>query len=292
MRRPQLRRGFTTVRLQSGLGNQLFQYAFGRAVAERTRTKLRFDLSYFGLEPHRGYALGDFHIRATLHVAEPRTEAEYRERDAEAEFVMRRFKARILRENGLDFDPGAIGRATKNTYLAGYWQAEGYFAEVAELIRKELTPRPTERIRRGLAQIAGARCAVAVHVRRGDLVENPDMTAKFGVTGAEFFAPAAEEMLREHPTAEFFVFSDDPEWCARELRLPGPTTLMSGGNAPFEDLALIASCDHAIISSSTFGWWGAWLGEHPGQLVIAPAIAFPGSKSEPSGMIPERWRRL
>ena len=66
------RTGWTTVRVMSGLGNQLFQYAAGRAVAERTNTRLRFDISYIGHEPDRTYALGDFHIRAEVVDGEPK----------------------------------------------------------------------------------------------------------------------------------------------------------------------------------------------------------------------------
>jgi hypothetical protein len=274
------------------LENQLFEYSFARAVAERTRTKLRFDLSYFGLEPHRDYALGDFHIRADVVTGVSDARAQHEDPALEDRYARERFGASVLREDGPGFDPGVIERAGRANFLSGYWQSEGYFADVAPLIRIELRPRPTANIERGLEKTTSSRCAVAVHVRRGDLVADPDMTAIFGVTGPEYFQPAAEEMLRSHPAAEFFVFSDDPEWCAGELELPGPTTIISGDNAPFEDLALMASCDHAIISASSFAWWGAWLGETENSLIIAPAAAFTGTKDEPAGYFPDRWRRF
>lgn len=292
MRRPQLRRGWTTVRLFSGLGNQLFQYATGRAVAERTHTKLRFDLSYFGLEPHRSYALGDFHIRATLDLSEPKSAEFMADHAAEAAWAREHHGAVVVREQTQDFDPQLVPGAPKNGLLCGYWQSEGYFKDQRELIRRELRPRRTPTIEQGRQRIVAAGRSVAVHVRRGDIASDPDMHRLFGLVGAEHYARAAALVRERHADAEFFVFSDDPEWCEEHLELPGGQTMVSGQNAPFEDLALMACCDDAIIGNSTFAWWGAWLGERPDSLVVVPQEIFPGEREEPAGLIPERWIRV
>lgn len=292
MRWPELRRGWTTVRLFSGLGNQLFQYATGRAVAEQTGTKLRFDVSYFGLEPHRTYALGDFRIRAKLDLSEHKSADFMADPAAEAEYARRRFCADVLREQGPDFDPAAIAGAPPRSFICGYWQSEDYFKTVEPIVRREVTPRETPPIAAGRTAIGGAACSVAVHVRRGDLVADPRMTARFGVVGVDYYRRAASYLLERFTGAEFFVFSDDPEWCRTELQLPGPARVLSGDNQPFEDLALIAACDHAIVVNSSFSWWGAWLGETPNSLILAPADAFTGEKPEPAGYFPARWTRI
>lgn len=292
MRSPLPRRGWTTVRLFSGLGNQLFQYARGRAVAEATRTKLRFDVSYFGLEPHREYALGDFHIHAMLANHGPLPAEQMSDHEAEARYAADRFAARVVRERRSELEVPRPARPEPNSFLCGYWQNERYFSEAARKIRRELVPQKSSAISAGSRQIASAPVSIGLHVRRGDLVSDPAMTELFGVTGIEYYQRAAGHLLAKHVDAELFIFSDDPAWCRDQFDLPAPTHVMSGENAAFEDLILMSRCDHAVITASTFSWWAAWLGEEDGGEVVAPREAFTGTKTEPPGFFPARWTRI
>lgn len=287
-----MRRGWTTVRLSSGLGNQLFQYAAGRAVAERTRTKLRFDISFFGTEPNRTYALGDFLIRARVVDGPSHATGAAVRRGLETAYARQRFQAEVVHERRNGYDAEVLAAPSPNSFLSGYWQSERYFADHAELIRRELRPRVGRRVSAQAAEIAASPCSIAVHVRRGDLVEDARMREIFGLTDPAYFGRAVARLLDSNPAARCFVFSDDPEWCRDELELPAPKHVVSGDNAPFEDLALMAACDHAVITASTFAWWGAWLGERPGTTVIAPRDAFTGTKPEPPDCFPERWLRV
>lgn len=273
----------------SGLGNQLFQYAAGRAVAERTSTRLRFDISYIGHEVDRPYALGDFRIRADVVDGEPKDLAFIRDHAAEDAYALERFGAVVVREEDPTHEAEKLLAAPANSFLAGYWQTGKYFERYASQIKRELRPRETDAIRSGREQIAGAGHSVAVHVRRGDLANDPGSAARFGTLGLDYYRRAAALVLERREAAEFFVFSDDPEWCQAELDLPGPAQILSGANRPFEDLALIAACDDAIIANSTFSWWGAWLGEQPGSLVVAPAVPYKEQSLNERDSYPERW---
>lgn len=288
---PFVRRGWTTVRLMGGLGNQLFQYAAGRAVADRTRTRLRFDTSYFPVEPHRSYALGDFRIRAEAVEGEPKPPEFVLDRDAEDAYARERFGAAVVREDRREYDAAQLAAAGRDSFVAGYWQDERYFAPAERAVRRELRPRPTDFIEDQSRRIAAAPVSAAVHVRRGDFVSDPGTAREFGALEPAYYERAAAALLRERPGAEFFVFSDDPGWCAENLRLPAATSVFSGG-AAFEDLALMAACDHAIIANSTFSWWGAWLGAAPGQLVIAPRRFFRSAQRERPELVPDRWMRV
>lgn len=292
MRRIQLRRGWTTVRLMSGLGNQLFQYAAGRRVAEQTRTKLRFDVSFFASEPNREYALGDYRIRADLVEGEPKTQAFMDAVEPERQYAEQRYGAAYLRER-LDDVPAEelLAGAGAGSYLAGYWNREELFAPVADIVRRELRPRGTAAIRAGSELIAAAPQSVAVHVRRGDMVHDPGSAERFGSMPAAYYERAASFVAEQRGDCEFFVFSDDPEWC-RSLDLPGPTRIMSGKTEPFEDLALIARCDHVVVPNSTFSWWGAWLGETPDSLVVVPARAYRDQRPMADEKFPARWQRI
>jgi hypothetical protein len=284
------RKGWTTVRVMSGLGNQLFQYATGRAVAQRTNTRLRFDISYVGHELNRPYALGDFHIPAKVVDGEPKDLTFMRDFAAEDAYVRERFGATMIRELDETHELEMLLGAPANSFLAGYWQNPAYFEEFSDQIRRELKPRMTAAISSGEATIAAAEQSVAVHVRRGDIANDPGMAQMFGALDPGYYRRAAQRMLESRPSAEFFLFSDDPEWCRTQLDLPGPTHLISGDNQAFEDLALISACGDAIIANSSFSWWGAWLGERPGSIVLAPAVPFKDQRLNEREYYPDRWQ--
>ena len=65
-------------------------------------------------------------------------------------------------------------------------------------------------------------------------------------------------------------FADDPVAAQAELAGWTDTTFITGHTAE-EDLRLIQQCRHAIISNSTFGWWGGWLiAPAPDKIIVAP----------------------
>lgn len=293
MRSPRrLRRGWTTVRLMSGLGNQLFQYAAGRRVADRTGTKLRFDVSFFASEPNREYALGDFRIDAKLVDGEPKTQAFMDAVEPERAYAEQRYGATFLRQGLETPTEELLATAPRESYLAGYWIGESYFApDASAAVRRELRPRRTDAIDVGAALISAAPQSVAVHVRRGDMVSDPDTARRFGSMPARYYERAARYLAERRPGCEFFVFSDDPEWCEQTLDLPGPMRVMSGKTEPFEDLALISHCDHVVVPNSSFSWWGAWLGETNDSLIVVPAREY-RDESGTGSAYPERWIRV
>jgi hypothetical protein len=286
------RRGWTTVRLMSGLGNQLFQYAAGRRVADRTGTKLRFDVSFFASEPNREYALGDFSIRAELVEGEPKTQAFMDAVEPEREYAVQRYGATFLRQGLETPTEELLASAPRDSYLAGYWVGEHFFDPAAAAIRRELRPRRTAAIESGTALISAAPQSVAVHVRRGDMVTDPDTAERFGSMPARYYERAARYIAERRSGCEFFVFSDDPKWCEETLDLPGPTRVMSGETEPFEDLTMISRCDHVVVPNSTFSWWGAWLGENSDSLIVVPARQYRDEHTRGVGGYPERWIRV
>jgi hypothetical protein len=277
----------------SGLGNQLFQYAAGRRVADRTGTKLRFDVSFFSSEAHREYALGDFRIRAELVEGEHKTQAFMDAIEPEREYAEQRYGATFVREGLGTPSDELLATAPRDSYLAGYWIGERNFApDVSSVVRSELRPRRTDAIKAGAALIAAAPQSVAVHVRRGDMVTDPGSAERFGSMPARYYERAARYIAERRQDCEFFVFSDDPEWCEQTLDLPGQMRVMSGETEPFEDLALIAQCDHVVVPNSTFSWWGAWLGEKRDSLIAVPSRPYRDEHAGSGSGYPSRWTRV
>jgi hypothetical protein len=281
-----------TVELMGGLGNQMFQYAAGRAVSLDLCTPLRVDLSWFRADlsasgsTERTYALTPFGIDPMVVPGLARGSFAYRARRC----LQLMTGERVLLDAGGTVDP-RISKASSRTRLIGYWQCEQYFSRHAATIRSDFTfraplPADVEAYASRLRRVA----SVGVHVRRGDYVSNPAASSELGALPPGYYKEAGRRLGSVIPHAEFFVMSDDLEWCKDNVELPGPTTFVDVGSAPWHDLVLLSSCRHHIIANSSFSWWGAWLAEHPGQQVIAPAKWF--ADGRPSPIAPERWQRI
>jgi hypothetical protein len=290
-------------RLMGGLGNQMFQYAAGRALALRTGAMLKLDISYYDTHRDRRYALGCFRIEA----------ARARERDlvpfglagrrwpGRLEGIERRLRARlaskrfpIRRERGFRFDP-AVVRLQGFVYLEGYWQSEKYFQDQAAVLQREFEPvEPFDPANVRLAADIDAVNAVSVHVRRGDFAGVGATNRYHGMCSVDYYRAAVAYVAAKTPAPQFFVFSDEPEWVRAHLELGVPASVIDI-NSPdqgYRDMQLMARCRHHITANSSFSWWGAWLGRAPEKIVVCPKRWFNIAAVDTSDLLPDSWIRL
>jgi hypothetical protein len=176
--------------------------------------------------------------------------------------------------------------------LVGYWQSERYFQDAAGTIRAELRlPAAPEARYVQLLDAIGSSEAIAVHVRRGDYVTVPQVAERHGTLAPSYYRQAVS-LVGECAgvDAHLFVFSDDPGWAKEHLPFELPTTHVGrmAWSAPAE-LRLIASCRHHVIANSSYSWWGAWLAERAGQVVVAPRAWF---RDRSTAIVPPRWLRI
>ncbi len=280
------------VRLRGGLGNQMFQYATAFALAQRHGREVQLDL--------RGYGpgTGQPHLLRWQVPARPTGPGHAWRYPRPALVLARRQRwfARLWRchaETGLRFDP-VLRQYPPPLHLDGYFQCERYFAEAREPLRAQFRPRsaPTSSTRGWVERITDADDSVAVHVRRGDYL-GPVHSALHGVCGASYYEAAASLVARRTGARRFFVFSDDLAWARAMLKLPGPTAHVEGHTqTPEWDLHLMSLCAHHVCANSSFSWWGAWLGGHPAQTVVAPRRWFASPQLDAGDIVPARWLRL
>lgn len=278
-----------------GLGNQLFQFAAGRRLAVRHGAELVLDLGWFKHEGRtlarsRPYALDGFEFDARSTVFHPRALRAFEERRRSP--LSRRRLDVIRQRDGDQAVDERVLEAPDDVLLIGYWQSEAYFLDVADLVRSEVRIRaaPTARYAAFDALVERA-SAVAVHVRRGDYVSNPTTKAFHGVLGRDYYRRAVAHVAERVRDPVLVAFSDEPGWVERELASDLSLTVVSGGDA-FQELRLMSRCVHHIIANSSFSWWGAWLGERAGSVVVAPARWFADPDIDASRIVPERWQRL
>lgn len=290
------------VRLAGGLGNQMFQYAAGRRLAERHHAELKLDLRELEHPPvgctPRSFQLDSLDIRAAI--ALPEEVASLQRRPGYLwELAWSRLSSRagmprptLLAERHFHFDPRVLA-APDQSYLVGYWQSERYFHEISDTLRREFACKePLRGENSRLAEAIGGCNSVSIHVRRGDYVTSAASSETHGVCGMDYYHACLEELCRTVPDPHLFLFSDEPEWVVGHFTTGLPTTIVShnGPESAHEDLRLMSLCRHNIIANSSFSWWGAWLNANPDKLVFAPRLWFRDESYDTRDLIPAGWR--
>ena len=260
------------VRLSGGLGNQMFQYAFGRAIA-RDR-ELCFDDSCFASDRLRQFRLGCFGVDIQWS-AVPRPARLLV--DAPGAWRLMRLLGgslplpgcRIQWDQMAGYDPAA-GSCDGTLVAVGYWQDVRYFASIADEIRESFRPN-SDPCSETIGLLEQSPEAIGVQVRRGDYVDA--RTAEFHPPQpVSYFRDAVRRLAVDQGVRTAIVCSDDPEWAKANLKLPVDRMLFREKPAEdWEDMALLSQCAHIVISNSSFGWWSAWLGAREGREVICPA---------------------
>jgi hypothetical protein len=287
--------------LIGGLGNQMFQYATGRAVAHRHGVPLLLDSSGFAHYDLRRYELGELSIQARLATEDELTRAGVK---AKAPTLLNRVSkvlgldrpANLLKEASFTYD-ARIEQVTPPAYLDGYWQSERYFSGIVDLLRQEfMLKAPVDAANEAIVakvREAGA-SAVSLHIRRGDYVNNPQTAQYHGVCALDYYRAAVDYVSARVSVPHFFVFSDDHAWVSENFKLEHAVTLVdvNGADRGVWDMALMKACRHHVIANSSFSWWGAWLNPHADKIVVAPQRWFTGASHDTSDLIPSEWVRL
>lgn len=287
-------------RLNGGLGNQLFQYAAGRALAKRLDAPLKVDISEFDTYLLRRFELDQFNINATIATSEevsnfvinPSRFQRYYSRLAISSGVS--FNKIAFKENKFGYDD-TFEKIRYPMYLNGYWQSEKYFKSARDKLRSELclANQFGETSQKILDEIL--RCpAVSLHIRRGDYITNPSAAVIHGVCSLDYYYLAIRHIITQVQNPYFFVFSDDPQWAKDNLKISYPVQFVeaNGPERGVEDMWLMKSCKHHIIANSSFSWWAAWLNDRQDKIVIAPRTWFLDKKINDKDLVPEQWHKI
>jgi Glycosyl transferase family 11. len=256
-------------KIYGGLGNQMFQYACGRAVANRLGARLYLDVSWFD-SGNRVFLLNAF------------SNIKY--------FVFSKEKIiinKILRRIGInknyinepDYSYWAgIEKIHSSVILSGYWQNEKYFYDISEIIKQDfLFPEFDCLEAKNIAKkIMENTCSIGIHVRRGDYVDNPDTKNFHGICSLDYYKKALQIIVDKSNgkiNPEIYFFSDDPDWIKNNFdncEIPFIVVdINDHKDKPYHDMHLLSLCQHNIIANSSFSWWGAWLSYGKG-IVVAP----------------------
>lgn len=284
-------------KLQGGLGNQLFQYAAGLALAQKHGVTLKADTSFLKLDPKGHYTKREPELHHFELQLEEANESDLKKFNLNESILWRKLKKQfptwfnsiVFNESQQQVEPNFF-KLPANVYLNGYWQSEKYFSEIRDLLIQRLSIKPEylQNTEPYLSLIKKTTETVALHIRRGDYVSLSSAKEFHGVCGVEYYQKAAT-MFSEK--AQLLVFSDDLDWCRANLRFKQPTELINTGST-YSDFYLMKNCQHQIIANSSFSWWAAWLNTNPSKKVIAPKKWFADSNINTSDVYPVSWEKI
>jgi hypothetical protein len=281
------------VKLNGGLGNQMFQYAFALAL-DGIHGDVRLDLGWMGkYRAHNGYELDRlFAVRI------PVCTDQERERigdvsDSLLGKVRRRLrmtKRSHYASATFGFDPEAL-KCQGDRYFSGYWQSHRYYEGREDSIRNAFAfTAPMKPKDADFLESLSGQPTVGIHVRRGDYLRDPMVDGVCGQAYYERVVAVALEGLRD-PTLVFF--SDDLDWCRDRLSTLGDSVYVdwNRGVESHADMRLMSLCDRLVIANSSFSWWGAYLGK-PDRRVFAPSRWFADGFRDNEDIAPPGWIRV
>lgn len=256
--------------LNGGLGNQLFQYAIVRAVAEKRGELPLLDLTLLlQKSSSHPYYLSHFNI-----ITETNSN------------LLKRWWFHNFQKQGLFLvaeDNTILNSFPKTNFLLkGYWQNRFYFEAIKSLLVNEI--QPIKEIESAFISKICNTESVALHIRRGDFVGSNlhDLcTEKYYINAIDF-------IKGQVPKAIFFVFSDDMAYCKSFLERQ-PNCIFVEAQNTVTAFWLMKQCEHFILSNSSFSWWAQYLNVTK-KIVVAPPKWFNDSSINTSGIYLDDWK--
>ena len=277
--------GYNRLGCNGRLGNQMFQYAALRGIADKRGYEWK-------IPPEDYQHTANYGLFETFEMSNVKEE--------NIGFV----NGQSVQENDHCFISEFFTECPDNISLDGFFQTEKYFNHISDQIRQDYTFKKgyLEPCKQYIDSLD--KPPIFLHVRQADNI------------GREQFHPILpisyfEECLQEFPEdTPCFVFTDDLAWCKSQDYFKQDRFLfnenvqrysyvsmdglgkMQNTLLPQVDLCLMSLCSGAIIANSSFSWWGAWLQNDRGKVIAPDPKKWFGTSMthlDTSDIVPERW---
>ena len=259
------------VNIVGGLGNQMFQYAYAKAL-EQKGNNVKIDISAYKIYTlHGGYQLNKYNIDLPIST---KNENSRFYKDDLLHKILKKIKLyipKIIQEKSLLYDSNFL-QINDDSYVDGYFQSEKYFSNIRDILLKQFT------IKQSVSSytiemkniILGVKSSCSLHIRRGDFTNSINVNIH-GVCRLDYYQRAIEYLKNRYDNVKFFIFSDDIDWVRGNMKLENVVYVNNiKHRLPHEDIYLMSLCSHNIIANSSFSWWGAWLNQNDEKIVVAP----------------------
>ena len=270
-----MRKDRITVRLMGGLGNQIFQYVFGRQIAADNGMELYLDTSSYLRDKKRRYSLDWFNIKAKKLNS---IDSLYYNIQYYIFVKLGRKSKKLVTEKRIFCHDEIVTKGS--SYCIGYWINEDYFKRIKQELVDTFNYQGqfTEQVKNIIAEVKYSE-SVAVHVRRGDYLTNGN-DATYITQGKKYYDEARKYIESKKNNLKFFVFSDDIDWCKENLGWQD--AIFIDDSITDDDIVqfeIMKNCRNFIIGNSTYSWWAAWLARNDDRICIAPSKWYVNKKS-------------
>lgn len=275
------------VNIIGGLGNQMFQYSFALSLkAKNPNDDILIDTSHFNYlflkkirtaNLHNGFEIKKIFLNADLKIASPgqiKKVTRYIPNYLLSRIIRRILphkKSEIIQAPSKYFSyTESVYKHTGDFYYEGYWQSIKYYLPIKNLLLKTYRhPCPNHINSNYIEEIKNTN-SVGIHVRRGDYISSKLFK---GICSIDYYREAIRELNKGKKIYSFFIFSDDIEWCTKNLLplLDGNNVLFvteNTGENSFWDMVLMTYCKNLIIANSSFSWWAAFLNTTKGKIIV------------------------
>lgn len=264
--------GKIIVRLWGGIGNQLFQYSFGEYLRNTKSVRVEYDCNSFG----NSDKLRKLEIESAVGSIPITTENVISRYTGVINRVIRciyNINNKFISEKKFSEEKFDLLTQRKGeVYLQGYWQKQLYasWALNSGTLNLSKMSLPIE-LQDYYQKITAEEETVSLHIRRGDYFI-PRYIKKFGVCSPKYYQDSITYLQNKIKiNIKIFVFSDDPQWVIKNIKLPSDSIFIKNYEVPQASyIYLMSLCKYNIISNSSFSWWGAFLNRNPCKIVISP----------------------
>lgn len=313
-----------------GLGNQMFQYSMGRALAIRFGTTLLIDTSWYATKTNntpRDFSLNHFpNLKSTIATSQELDmyathilwKQLVRKIQADPKTLLPLLWSGILKKwilhlkspskSNLFLEPNVFYNSQSENlkgtvYLSGYWQSVKYTEAIQTTLIKDFSfPAFTKHEAHTHAEEMKNAESIALHIRCGDYLLNKRYKRYFNILDNRYYDKAITTIINsisKQANFKLFIFSDEPANVCRVLKLEAlalPYSLVNIHNEAeaIHDMHLMSLCKHTIIANSTFSWWAGMLNQNPQKMIICPTLWFANEKMNKriGDFYPNEWIRI
>lgn len=289
-----------TVRIFGGLGNQLFEYAFGRALSVKKNTGLLLDyydqMTRRDLDGESITKITDaFELPVKLYVGKVRKNLIHKRNLTYLDRLITAAHLKtkcVIKEDNYGRPQKDIEKR-RNICLIGNWESEQYFNDIKDIIRNEFKFKIERQISNlGIySEITGSN-SVSLHVRGKERLSNTLMHR----CDVKYYLDAVRIITKTNSNLKTFIFTDDIDYIYQNykelLAFSKIVNVQTVFKQDIVDLLLMSKCKHNVICNSSFSWWGAWLNDNPNKIVVSPKRWFNDSRYSSENTIPISWHKI
>ncbi len=276
-------RNVVVLRPLGGLGNQLFIWAAGFAVAQRSQASLLLVSDWYQKFKHRELELFTFNSGLVFHPVHRLPLIG----DLIVQYRYRRLP--IFDEIPVGVDPRFPGTGAP-VFLRGHFQSRTYFeSHHEEIFRRIRSVRnPSTWFLEEMKRLEEIGPHTSVHVRHGDYFTHPQL----GVLPPGYYLRGIRELGRLSGAELPLVLHSDSPQSAREMLASSGIDIIHTVSAPpevkpVEKLVLAAKGERIIMANSSFSWWAS---EMSGACYrIAPRPWFFDESLDTSALESQEW---